>query len=102
MMGRKLIYWVIFSITLTFILIDANAQAPVPGRVTANFQTRTQTNSYSSYADFFSASAPGPLMGPHFRFLPLSTAAYVFENIPYSGNTGSVFGKNQFLYFVSY
>ena len=98
-MGRKLIAWVIFSMVLTHVLNDVNVQAPVPG--TVKFQARARTNSYTSYIDFVLASAPGPLIGLSLRILPLSNAAYIFENIPYSGKIGPFFGKNQFQYFVS-
>jgi len=95
-MGRKLISWVIFSIALTLILNDVNAQAPVPGTVAFKSQTRTQTNSYSLYDDFVPASDPGPLIGLHFRLLQLSTAVCTFHKIPYSGNKKPFLDKINF------
>jgi hypothetical protein len=43
-MGRRLIYWVIFSIALTLILNDVNVHAPVRGSITFKYVNDLQTN----------------------------------------------------------
>lgn len=57
-MGKWIVY---FFLCAGFTLISGKilAQTPAPGTVTFKFQSGTQTNSYSSYADFVPTSSFG-------------------------------------------